>query len=315
VNIDKYQLADMLAEDIREYGLNTGRSLQSAEGRLGPSDIGFCREKARLMTVGVAPTDNVPIWSAQVGTAVHGYLEGVIKDRHPDWLVEQQITATLDNGAEVTGTADIIAPDLNAVLDWKTVNGTSSVKKYGPSQNHRFQRHLYALGAVQAGLLDGSKPVWMGNVYLDRSGSDPQPVVDLSEFDPTLTPEIVAWVDDVVYAVQHQQQAQRDVAPSVCERICDRFTACRGGMLPVSEGGEWIEDEDAVKAIGLFIEAKQMEKEARKMRAEAQAHLVGVNGRTKDFQVRWVSVGPSDVPGFTRAGYERLDVIPVKEGK
>ena len=58
-----------LADAIDGYGRNTPRSMQSKQGIMGPSDLGFCRSKAALMTKGVEQTDETPINSAQIGRA------------------------------------------------------------------------------------------------------------------------------------------------------------------------------------------------------------------------------------------------------
>ena len=34
---------------VRNYGLSDGRTLQSKAGIIGPSDLGFCRQRAALM--------------------------------------------------------------------------------------------------------------------------------------------------------------------------------------------------------------------------------------------------------------------------
>jgi len=75
---DKIQA--LISDALDTYMGNSSRSKQSADGILGPSDIGFCRNKAALMTKGVAATDNPPKWAAAVGTAIHNYVEAAIKE-------------------------------------------------------------------------------------------------------------------------------------------------------------------------------------------------------------------------------------------
>lgn len=293
------------------YMDNSPRSLQADEGRLGPSDIGFCRQKAALMVKGVEPTDSTPKWAAAVGTAVHNYVEAAIKEMFPDWLVgsidKVRVTATLPSGAEISGHPDVVIPSENTVLDIKTVDGFQWIKREGTSQNHKYQRHLYAMGLLQDGVLDKSKPVYVGNIYFDRSGKEPTPLVLVSEMDPTLTMEIDSWVGDVIYAVTHGEDASRDIPAAVCERICSHFTACRGA-LEIYEGGEPITDPELVAAVDMYTEARGMEKTAKQMKDEASARLAGVNGSTGSWQVRWVEVQPTRVEAVERAGYSRLDI-------
>ena len=296
---------------LTSYMDNSPRSVQSDEGRLGPSDIGFCRQKAALMVRGVEPTDSTPKWAAAVGTAVHNYVEAAIKEMFPDWLVgsidKVRVTATLPSGVEISGHPDIVIPSENTVLDIKTVDGFAWVKREGTSQNHKFQRHLYALGLIQSGTLDSSKTVYVGNIYFDRSGKESRPLMIVEELDPMLTDEIDSWVGDVIYAVKHGEDASRDIPAAVCERICSHFTACRGA-LEVYDGGDLITDHDLLAAVDMYTEARNMEKTAKQMKEEAAVMLAGVNGSTGSWQVRWVDVQPTKVESFEKQGYSRLDI-------
>jgi hypothetical protein len=80
-----YEIA--IDASLTAYMDNSARSVQASEGRLGPSDIGFCRQKAALMVRGVEATDAPPKWAAAVGTAVHNYVEAAIKQMFPDWTI------------------------------------------------------------------------------------------------------------------------------------------------------------------------------------------------------------------------------------
>jgi len=311
--MDKDEISAILAADIREYGLNSPRSKQSRDGILGPSDLGFCRQKAALTTRGVQDTDEQSISAAQIGTAIHEYVAKAFKEQHTYWIVEStKVTATFPSGAAISGTPDIIAPNWNAIIDVKTVDGFAWVKREGTSQNHKYQRHAYALGAMQAGLLDSDSTVYVCNLYIDRSGKEPEPYFVMEEFDPTLTDEIDSWIQDVIYAVKNGEDAQRDIPAAVCERICSKFTACRG-ELETHEGGEFIEDRTIIAAIDMYVEGREMEKDGAQLKREAQAMLHGVNGRTDNYQVRWVDVAPTTVDSFEKAGYSRMDVRKVRK--
>lgn len=306
----------LFSNALRDYMDGSARSIQSADGILGPSDIGFCRQKATLMIKGVPQTDAVPKWSAAVGTSVHNYVEAALKESYHDWLLGSidhiEVTATLPSGAEIKGHPDVVVQASNAVLDIKTVDGFQWIKREGTSQQHKYQRHLYAMGLIQAGLLDDSKPVLVGNVYFDRSGKEPEPYVVIEEMDPTLTDEIDSWVTDVIYAVRNNEDASRDIPAAVCEKICTHFTACRGS-LEVHEGGELIEDKETVAAINMYVEGRDLSKQADQIKREAQSRLVGINGTDGRYQVRWVEVSPSVVQSFEKDGYMRLDIRKVRK--
>jgi len=291
---------------------STPRTLQSAAGLIGPSDLGFCRNKAALMGKGVPQSDSKSAWAANVGTAVHVWVGEALRDAFPGWIVDdRRLTATFPSGAEVAGTPDIVAVPWNAVLDVKTVDGFEKIKRYGTTLNHKYQRHTYALGAIQAGLLDDTQTVWVGNVYLDRSGQEPDPYVLLEEFDHALTDEIDTWITDVIYAIAHGEDASRDIAAPVCERICEFYTVCRGS-LPDQEGG-FITDENVKQAIGLYVAGRDLKSQAKKMKDQAKVDLVGVSGSDGDWQVRWTKTNGADVPGYYREPSERLDIRKVRK--
>ena len=291
------------------------RTMQSREGILGPSDIGFCRQKAVLVTRQTKPTDEVSHWAAIVGTAIHNQVEAAFKKSHPDWLLgsidKVKVSATLPSGAVISGHPDIVIPERNMVLDIKTVDGFEWTLRNGPSPSHKYQRHLYALGLIEAGILDGSKPVLVGNVYYDRSGKKKTPLLYVDEIDHDLTPIIDSWVGDVIYAVKNGEDSARDVAAAVCQQICEFFTVCRGS-LPTSDIPELITDEYLLSAIDMYVDGRNMEKKGSDMKKEASTILSDVNGSSGRHQVRWVKVNPSFIQGYERAASSRLDVREVK---
>jgi hypothetical protein len=309
--------AEFITTALDRFDGQSARSAQSREGILGPSDIGFCRQKAVLVTKQTKPSDYVPRWAAAVGTSIHTYVEKAIKMSHPDALVGSidniTVTAQLPSGARISGHPDIVIPSENTVLDIKTVNGFEATKRNGASLSHKYQRHLYAMGCIEAGMFDPAKEVYVGNVYLDRSAKDPNPLVLIDKFDPLLTNEIDSWVQDVIYAVKNGEDASRDVAAAVCESICEFFTVCRGG-LAVHEGQEIITDNYLINAIDMYVEGRDMEKQGEQMKKEASEMLSNVNGQTSTHQVRWVQVNPTLVNAFERPGYTRLDVRKVRKG-
>jgi hypothetical protein len=301
-------LGTTLGADIRAYGMSSPRTLQSKEGILGPSDLGFCRNKAALTTRGVADSDEKSIAAAQIGTAIHAYVAEAFRAAHPDWIVDdRKVTATFPSGAAIAGTPDAIATDWNAIVDVKTVDGFAWVKREGTSLNHKMQRYTYATGAIQEGLLDGSKPVYVCNLYIDRSGKEAEPYFTFEEYDPTFIHEIDSWIQDVIYAVKTGEDASRDIPAPVCEQICEKFTVCRGG-LETHEGGEFITDPGLVHALDMYIEGRDLAKQGEQMKREASTLLYGVNGTDGRWQIRWTDVAPSTVDAFERQGYKKIDV-------
>lgn len=285
---------------------STPRTLQSRAGLIGPSDLGFCRNKAALMGKGVNQSDSRSTTPADIGTAIHHWLEDALRAAFPSWQIERRFTATFPCGAQIAGSADIAITEWNAVLDIKTVDGFEKIKRYGVSQNHKMQRHAYALGAIQEGLLDDSQTVYVGNIYVDRSGEEPLPYVVYEEFDHAFTDVVDQWITDVIYAIQHDEDASRDIPAPVCERICEFYSVCRGD-LPIAEP-QFITDEDTRNAVRMYVEGREMAARGKKMQDQAKTALVGVNGSDGEWTVRWTSKAGSEVPGYYRAPSESIDV-------
>ena len=120
------------------------------------------------------------------------------------------------------------------MVDDKTVDGLERVLKEGQSQANIYQLVIYALGLIQNGTLDASKPLWLVNMYWDRSGRNKEPLALATLFSYELVNMVDAWIGDVVYANVNGEDAERDVDAVVCRMVCSHFTACRGG-LPTSE--------------------------------------------------------------------------------
>lgn len=302
------ELQDRLIEAIDAYSYNDPRSKQSRDGILGPSDLGFCRQKAVLTTRETPRTDETNEAPARIGTAVHRYLAEAFAATNHGWIADtKRVKTTFPSGVEISGTPDLICPQENAIIDVKTVDGFEWVKRNGASLNHKYQRHAYAMGAIQEGLLDGSKTVYVGNMYIDRSGGNKHPYFIIEEYDPSLTAEIDSWVADVIYAVKNGEDASRDIPAPICEKICPFFTTCRGG-LPVDDGTVMIDNLELLSAVDMYVDARNMEKQAKQMKDEAAAVLNGTNGSTGDWQVRWIEVPAATVESFQKRGYLRLDI-------
>lgn len=320
-------LSTDIALTIRTHGLTDARTVQSNAGIIGPSDLGFCRQKAVLMVKGVPQSDSKSTWPAQVGTAVHNYVGDALRAMHPDWIVDgRKVTAKFPSGYEVTGTPDLMCAftitldgeDVTAFLvpDVKTVDGTADAKRNGPSMNHRFQRIAYALGAKQAGLIPEGMPLWVGNIYLDRSGKDAEPVVKLEPFTHAEVMEVDNWISDVVYAAVHNEDASRDVVPVICKAICEFFTVCRGGELPVSSN-EVIDSDEVRGWVAMHQEGHALESRGKKMKKQAADLLSGMTGIVildgdGAYQVRTTEVAETFTEGFMRRAYKRVDVSRMK---
>ena len=92
-----------------------------------------------------------------------------------------------------------------------------------------------------------------------------------------------------------------------CYSFCPFATSCRGGDTDVTG---LIEDEQIVTAIDLYKDALNREKIAKKDKEDAKAELLGTAGRTKDWVLRWVHIGESEIKAGTRRAYDKIDIRP-----
>lgn len=214
--------ADALAR-VYAHDAQRDRSQQSQTGQIGVSDIGTCRERARLTLLNT-PHEPSASFSAIVGTAWHTHMEAVYAT-HPSGVVEQEVVVTLPSGQQLLGHIDFIDVLENSVTDWKTIDGRTPNK--GSADQQRYQRHLYALGAIQAGLVV-EENLLVRNVFWDRSARNDMPVVVQEPYDPDVATHADYWFDDVRYALQHGEEASKDKWPDWCADFCPFFTACRG---------------------------------------------------------------------------------------
>lgn len=299
--------AEKLAGELRTavHAYESERDKQSAQGIMGVSDIGHCREHSRLLVAETVFSDDPSKWAAFVGTAIGDKLEHVVQDLFPTAKTGIEITVTLPSGLQLLGHPDLVTP--TGVLDLKTVDGLTSVKRGGPSIQQQFQRHLYAAGLIQ----DGSLPedCWVGNAWFDRSARSDMPHVQVESYDPTWLLRADEWLDDVLYAHKHGQEAPKDQPMEFCAKCCEFYSICRGeDAYRDREGGGRIEDPQLLDAVYAYVEAREAKKDAEKQMADAQRMLADTRGVADDMIVKWIHVNASEVPGHTRAPYSKLDI-------
>lgn len=317
------RVEDLLVTALNDYDANRARSQQAASGGLGMSSLGFCRNHA-VLTLRQTKHDEPDIpdtgieitsWPAQVGSAIHEWIDKAVADL--DILTGKHmgaVTASFpQSGTQISGMPDLYLPGENLLLDVKTKNRLEYAKRMGPDQNNVFQRHAYAMGLIDAGIARDDGTLMVGNVFFDRSGADRRPYVVVSSFDPTLTPQIDMWIEDVVYAYTHNEEASQDKPYDFCVNYCEFFTTCRGGVMEDTHDPTLILDEEVLTAVGMYAEGQALAREARRLQDAAKPLLVEANGRAVvdgvPYQVRHTEVQASE---FKRAAHSRLDVKRMK---
>lgn len=314
MNDEEQALALSIYQAVNKASTFSERSQQSASFRIGVSDLGYCSEKVRRMLAGIPEpvTDKLP---AFIGTAIGDHVEqAIIKNLWPDAI--RQATVTLDLQGErgqtytLTGHPDLIEPS-GILLDVKTSRGLSVAERNGPSLQQQFQRHCYALGAWLADLFDPEvtlDDVRVANVWFDRAGDTRRCHVNMEPYSPDMVTQAGFWVDDLVYAYLHQQEARKEPAIPVCQATCGHFADCRAPEALTAAG--FLDDPDIVTAAQIYRDALDMEREAGRMKDEARSTLAGVEGSTGKYHVRWVHINGGHVE-YERKPSDRLEVRPL----
>jgi hypothetical protein len=321
-------MADNIYRVLERAAHDTPRSQQTKEHKLGVSDLGMCREYVKHMVIqspqveperSMLPAMIGSAWDEYVKPAICGPVveevsgEGWAGKRTANgYLVDVWMQITLPSGKTVEGTCDALNPATNTLVDFKTVNGLTYVRREGASVQQQFQRRIYTFGAIQHGLLDGTKDVFCGNVWWDRSAVETKPVVQLEEYGDWMMDEVDAYLGDVDYAVMHNEEAGKDKPLTFCMDYCPFFQVCRAEDL-THDGGIVDDPDGQIESFAaLYNEGAGLIKQGKQMQDEAKATLKGVNGATANFTITTTHIPGADVPGYQRAGYDRLTIRPIR---
>lgn len=180
-------ISEMVMTAVGWYQANSARTQQARNGTLGFSDLGGCREFLRA-SIARDPRDDSDEakWAAFCGTGIGDVVEKAMQAYLGEDAAQLQRKLTLrlvDMNIEVTGSADTVLtipaghpilerqPHLvSGVIDLKTKDELSTVRREGPSLKEKIQISGYLVAAFQEGLL-GEKALGF-LVFLDRSGAD-----------------------------------------------------------------------------------------------------------------------------------------------
>jgi hypothetical protein len=289
----------MLSDDLLQALVaHENERPRSQQIRLGPSELGYCREYIRNVMVGAPQQDNSE-WptAAVVGTLLGEHLEETAA-QYLGALTQVPVTTTLPNGLVVSGHADMVFPDRNALADAKSKVGLSEVRKEGPSLEHLVQVSIYTLGLVQAGTLTEGATAHL--IYADRGGTE-QVLYEVELDWDRIQYFIQVCVDrlaDVLDAQEHIDQgdvewarALRDKTPPFCYSprvMCPFRDLCW-------EGSEWaphevIADAEVLDAVSRFVVVRAEYNAAEEARRQLREKLRGVSGITPDgYSVNWAT--------------------------
>jgi hypothetical protein len=234
------------------------RTLQKG---LGVSSVGLCAAQAQFMLQGVPETDAPSGRQAFMGSAIHDAIAKARAAYNAKLLIERELDLLMPSGVVLRGHADEIDRDEPSVTDLKTlVAGADMValRRNGATEQQRYQRHLYYYGAMQAGLVPAQGIV--RNVWLDRSGQDPEPFVEQEPFDMAVVEQADAWLSDVAYAAEHNEEPLREKHYDWCKRFCRYFSHCRADEM---DAELVITDPEIITAAETAFVGRKMEKDGK----------------------------------------------------
>jgi hypothetical protein len=315
--LEGLDVKEVVTESIRDWTTKSDRSQQSDQGLLGPSEIGACRAYIAHTIAGTErlPEEGIKL-AAFVGEAVGELTERAViahlaKTIGPAAQQQVPLTARLPGlGVEISGHADLVVGP--SVWDCKTKNSLADTRRNGADFKHIAQINTYQLARIQQGLAT-PEDKW-SLIYIDRSGEDENILVISSPYDPDITAQVEARLEDAMYAAQYDlSSAPRDEPYPFCARYCSFFNACRGG--DEHQQGGLITDPALLDAEAQYREGRDMVREGEKLKEAAQKKLDGVYGSTGKHSVTWTEVPETFINGYTRKSYTRIDVRPVRAPK
>lgn len=351
VGIDLEALAAGAAESVRaainNRSNNTDRSKQQQNFMLGVSNLGHCKQYAKLMLEQTPFSDERDKTPAFFGSIAGEAIEAQLRIEHPGWNIQGEGFFPLPSGGGIDGHWDIVIPKeegvtweewqansaaiaeqealrdageeweyiepvyMQGVWDLKSKDKLAVIKKMGPSRQQIYQIHAYTKAAIEAGLLDPTKPIIIMDVYFDRSGHELVPHGVAHIYNEDVIGFIDEWVNDVIYAVKHQIDAEREMPRDWCWSWCEYATICRGFDTDVQG---LIRDPEKVAAVATYNDGLNMVREGEKLKKAAKPVLEGVNGSTGTHNVRYTWINPSEY-AVARKGYFKLNVTPVPKPK
>lgn len=333
--------AQAFYDGIQNASNSTARSKQQQDMYLGMSSLGHCKQYAALMMKQTPFSDDRDKTAAFFGTIAGEAIEKQLQIDHPTWRTQvklamplDRLTVPLQGEMEVPGTCDILIPwegsatveQFNASLaddydgdpvyiqgiwDGKSKAELETIRKFGPNRQQIYQLHGYTKGAIEAGLLNPEHPIVIGDVFFDRSGRDVIPYGVFHLYSDNVVTFINEWVNDVIYAVLHNQDAEREMPRDWCANWCEYYSVCRGTDTDVSG---LIEDPEVIQAATLYRHYTKQETAAKKAKDLLKPKLEGVSGSTGTLLVRNTVIEGSEVSYF-RAGYTKIEVRDVPKSK
>jgi hypothetical protein len=191
LNTPAKELALELSNIITEASKWTPRSQQVY---IGPSEVGqecVRRLAYKLLDWDKANESGGGSWAANVGSAIHSFLENIFAAFPERYEVEQKVKIR----ANLSGTIDLFDKEKGYVLDWKTTSpaGVKAKRSEGATAQQITQVQLYGYGKAQQGVTVNK----VGLIYLPTGGSIDDMHIELFDYDEQAALAALARLDSV----------------------------------------------------------------------------------------------------------------------
>ena len=191
LNTPSKELANELTNIITEASRYTPRSQQVY---IGPSEVGqecVRRLAYKLLDWEKANESGGGSWAANVGTAIHSFLEEIFSKFPEKYEVEQKVQIR----ANLSGTVDLFDKEKGYVLDWKTTSpaGVKAKRSEGATPQQVTQVQLYGYGKAQQGVQVNK----VGLIFLPTGGQITDMHIELYDYDENAALSALARLDSV----------------------------------------------------------------------------------------------------------------------
>jgi hypothetical protein len=182
-----------LANEITNIITEASRySPRSQQVYIGPSEVGeqcVRRLAYKLLDWDKANESSGGSWAANVGTAIHSFLEEIFSKFPEKYEVEQKVQIR----ANLSGTVDLFDIEKGYVLDWKTTSpaGVKAKRSEGATSQQITQVQLYGYGKAQQGAVVNK----VGLVFLPTGGQITDMHIELYDYDESAALSALARLD------------------------------------------------------------------------------------------------------------------------
>jgi hypothetical protein len=218
LNTPSKELANEITNIITEASRYSPRSQQVY---IGPSEVGqecVRRLAYKLLDWEKANESGGGSWAANVGTAIHSFLEEIFSKYPEKYEVEQKVQIR----ANLSGTVDLYDIEKGYVLDWKTTSpaGVKAKRSEGATSQQITQVQLYGYGKAQQGVQVNK----VGLIFLPTGGQITDMHIELFDYDENAALSALARLDSVyelLSTVDVEENPQMwPLIPATPSRMC-----------------------------------------------------------------------------------------------